>query len=461
VFSPCGLYIATSDASGTTLLWSVNDGFRNTSTIAPDPQGKPVRALVFTPDNNLLVLSTEEGSVRVYDWRIKSKAPFGPVRTFKAHSKPITAMASSEDGTRFLTASMDCTACVWRSPQLEFGEPTAVSSRPWLVNSHTASRIPDYAGGAGTSSSPGMIAAATAPMLGNFSSERLGSYGNGPGSPSTPKAIFPEGLYAHPPGTDPAYFAAKASFLANTEMPPAYNALFHGKTPSMMADKNEKVSDHPSAPMMPSSDAERPSFSTPAGVHPYLPLQPSNSNELPGRRDFSDAGSGAGEVANAAGRGFARSASTYNPAEISEGEAFNAELIRKLNMMNEGRGKQYPHIQQYPAFEAPFIPPPSAPHMAPELVLTPDPSTAERTIPAASKPLQGKGVESAGASSMATLVRIPSMSQLKDMSAAAIAEIPVSTLVYVLCSNNVGLPMGLEKPEIVNLVLRRVFGRSS
>jgi len=105
-----GRFFATSSArlgghDLTAKLWERSTG----RLLASIDHGSPVTRVAFAPDAELLATGDEQGTVRT--WSTRS---FQLVRTFEGHTRAISALEISSDGTTLLTASGDGTARLWR-----------------------------------------------------------------------------------------------------------------------------------------------------------------------------------------------------------------------------------------------------------------------------------------------------------------------------------------------------------
>jgi WD40 repeat protein len=102
-FSPNSALLATVSRVGTTYLWDLTSGKEHHF------QGKPARALAFSPDGRVLAAADgADGSILLWD------VATGKVRTrFAGHQGGAVSLAFAPDGRTLVSGSVDTTALVW------------------------------------------------------------------------------------------------------------------------------------------------------------------------------------------------------------------------------------------------------------------------------------------------------------------------------------------------------------
>lgn len=107
-FSPDGRLILTGTGPGdqTIRLWDLADG-RELKML---PQKGIVRSLAFTRDGHGALAAVNQNSGTVALWDLERRAE---IRRFSGHTSPVTSLAISPDGRRFLTTGYDGTIRLW------------------------------------------------------------------------------------------------------------------------------------------------------------------------------------------------------------------------------------------------------------------------------------------------------------------------------------------------------------
>ena len=114
-FSPDGKTLASGDEYRTIKLWDMNTQTSHVTFKAPDS----FDALSFAPNGKLLASGGSGGSVRLWNVTAKQQGLRGkigqylPTLTLKGHKDGVSALAFSPDGNIFLTGSDDGTIRAW------------------------------------------------------------------------------------------------------------------------------------------------------------------------------------------------------------------------------------------------------------------------------------------------------------------------------------------------------------
>jgi serine/threonine-protein kinase len=112
VFSPRGK-LATGDANGTTYLWNISSGgaaVKRAGTL-PDPAGKGIWALAFSPDGRTLAAGDYAGIT--YLWNVTSPGQPPPGHFTIPGGEEVTAVAFSADGKTLATSSKSGATYLW------------------------------------------------------------------------------------------------------------------------------------------------------------------------------------------------------------------------------------------------------------------------------------------------------------------------------------------------------------
>jgi hypothetical protein len=105
--------LATGDTNGTTYLWSISsDGaaVKRAGTL-PDPAGKGIWALAFSPDGRTLAAGDYAGTT--YLWNITSPGLPSPGQFIIPGGEEVTAVAFSADGKTLATSSRSGATYLW------------------------------------------------------------------------------------------------------------------------------------------------------------------------------------------------------------------------------------------------------------------------------------------------------------------------------------------------------------
>ena len=80
-----------------------------------------VRGVGFSPDGKWVATASDDGVVRLWEWRASGKPEDDPDQTFelRGHTKIVFCVDFSRDGKFVVTGSEDQTARVWRTDRLE------------------------------------------------------------------------------------------------------------------------------------------------------------------------------------------------------------------------------------------------------------------------------------------------------------------------------------------------------
>ncbi|HRI16007.1 MAG TPA: serine/threonine-protein kinase [Verrucomicrobiota bacterium] len=164
-FSSDGKHLATAGGRGHAKIWSVPD-LREVAVL-PHENGREVFGLAFSPDGERLLTGSQDGLVRVWDWRTSrllaiwfghsfgveaarwspdgsavatggrdqivrlwSATNFAELIALKGHAARVTGLAFSPDGQRLASASVDKTLRIWDLAQASW----VVPSRPWRAS---------------------------------------------------------------------------------------------------------------------------------------------------------------------------------------------------------------------------------------------------------------------------------------------------------------------------------------
>jgi WD40 repeat protein len=98
-----GSHVVTAGADGSVKLWN-----RAGNLVWSASHGSPVTAAAYGA--GVIATGAADGTIRL--WRERDGAP---LKTFKAHTAAVTALAYDADGTRFASAGGDAVARIWTS----------------------------------------------------------------------------------------------------------------------------------------------------------------------------------------------------------------------------------------------------------------------------------------------------------------------------------------------------------
>ncbi|XP_078619035.1 WD repeat, SAM and U-box domain-containing protein 1-like isoform X2 [Branchiostoma floridae x Branchiostoma japonicum] len=116
-FSSFGTQLATCSTDGTINLWGSKSGQRLTTLAHPRNNG--MRTVSFSPDSNVLVAGSVDGTLVLWDAYTKEMlspqglGPHGPAVVIEAHDTSICACAFTPDGNFLLSGSMEGNMKLW------------------------------------------------------------------------------------------------------------------------------------------------------------------------------------------------------------------------------------------------------------------------------------------------------------------------------------------------------------
>ncbi|XP_019647749.1 PREDICTED: WD repeat, SAM and U-box domain-containing protein 1-like isoform X1 [Branchiostoma belcheri] len=116
-FSSFGTQLATCSTDGTINLWGSKSGQRLTTLAHPRNNG--MRTVSFSPDSNVLVAGSVDGTLVLWDAYTKEMlspqglGPPGPPVVIEAHDTSICACAFTPDGNFLLSGSMEGNMKLW------------------------------------------------------------------------------------------------------------------------------------------------------------------------------------------------------------------------------------------------------------------------------------------------------------------------------------------------------------
>ncbi|KAH7335574.1 quinon protein alcohol dehydrogenase-like superfamily [Rhizoctonia solani] len=109
VFSPNGIYIASTWSDGPVRLWHTRSGEHQGGP--PKEHTGSVASMVFSPNGKQIVCGCNDGTIRVCDVRT-GQLVLGPLEG-RYPSQAITTVAFSRDGKSIISGSSDNTICIW------------------------------------------------------------------------------------------------------------------------------------------------------------------------------------------------------------------------------------------------------------------------------------------------------------------------------------------------------------
>ncbi|QYT03736.1 hypothetical protein H0G86_010685 [Trichoderma simmonsii] len=125
-FSPDAKFLASGSYDGIIEVWDTETGQCQRTlqhlpgTISPSRSGTPPQArtetkkmicsIVFTDDSVLVISGSEDGSIRVWDWKLRDCQ-----QVLQGHSTSVHALASSHDSRLIVSGSNDNTIKIWET----------------------------------------------------------------------------------------------------------------------------------------------------------------------------------------------------------------------------------------------------------------------------------------------------------------------------------------------------------
>jgi WD40 repeat protein len=104
-FDPDGKLVATASDEGTVRLWD----WRTGRVVAELQGSQPLTSVAFSPDGSRVVTAGADGAARVWEWQTATLAAV----LQSGRPAPLSSAAFSPDGSRVATASADGTVRVW------------------------------------------------------------------------------------------------------------------------------------------------------------------------------------------------------------------------------------------------------------------------------------------------------------------------------------------------------------
>ena len=111
-FSPDGMRIVSMNVEGMICIWDAETG--DLLLTLEGYGGRRISSIAYSPNGRLLVTSNiRDSTVQIQIWDVENAVI---IHTIEGHTRDVTSIAFSPDGTRIATGSWDGTIRIWGIP---------------------------------------------------------------------------------------------------------------------------------------------------------------------------------------------------------------------------------------------------------------------------------------------------------------------------------------------------------